>query len=664
LSDTVQAVLNVLGADRQVSAMTIVEHIMERHPEYGNGQGLASSALNDAAPSLPVASAVKSVTDWYEDVIHLYVSPPQLTKLHGKLVVLGLCLLDEQVARRLTANGQFQAMRLEVTPTWSEQLSVAGKSKYTVFVGAVRFLDDGPVSAVAADRLGRDAFARVLEIIIRRTMRERTQERALLDMHPPGQAQHRAGTFTLHVDGPWGAGKTTVLNLLKARLAAPLEEAAGLGEDLTAPESQPWIVVQFNAWRQERLGTPWWWLMNAVYTQSSKQLWPLSLKRITLWRRHTWWRVKREALYLLAVLLVTGIAGLIWAGAGILGWKVDAPVDTPLKSITDLAEAVTKVSAAIAVLFTFVIGIMQVGSRRATAGAVAAQSGHQDPMGDVRRHFDTLIRTLGERRVAVFVDDLDRCQGPYVVEFLEGMQTLFAESGLAYVIAADGAWLRTSYETAYAAFTDPVGQPGRPLGYLFLDKAIQLTAPIPKLTHGLEAAYWGTLLQLPQEGEGTQQKGAQRTLPVSFTAAAQEAQWTVTSTAAMQIRSELAPFAPLLDANPRAMKRLLNAYQVQRAVTLLSGVAIEMKPLALWTIFQLRRPLLAAYLILQPEALDRIRAGPPAGTPTLAPVDLPRELTDLARSDDVRNVIGGKGVDATLTAETLRRLMGVPSPTP
>jgi KAP family P-loop domain len=46
------------------------------------------------------------------------------------------------------------------------------------------------------------------------------------------------------------------------------------------------------------------------------------------------------------------------------------------------------------------------------------------------------VKTVN-RPVVVFVDDLDRCESKYVVEFLEGIQTLFREAPITYVVAAD-----------------------------------------------------------------------------------------------------------------------------------------------------------------------------------------------------------------------------------
>jgi len=77
------------------------------------------------------------------------------------------------------------------------------------------------------------------------------------------------------------------------------------------------------------------------------------------------------------------------------------------------------------------------------------------------------------------------------------------------------------------------------------------------------------------------------------------------------IEHTLTPLAPLLEPNPRAMKRLVNAYGVERAVQILEGHPAQLEHprerLALWTILKSRWPLLADYLSGHPQTLDDLK---------------------------------------------------------
>jgi hypothetical protein len=111
-------------------------------------------------------------------------------------------------------------------------------------------------------------------------------------------------------------------------------------------------------------------------------------------------------------------------------------------------------------------------------------------------------------------------------------------------------------------------------------------------------------------------------------------------------RHVLLEFAPLLEPNPRAMKRLVNAYGVQRAVATLAGVDIDRRRLALWTIVTLRWPLLAEYLERRPATVAQI------GKTTL-PDDLDPSLQRLFRDRDVFEAVNGRHIGVGLDEETI-----------
>ena len=116
----------------------------------------------------------------------------------------------------------------------------------------------------------------------------------------------------------------------------------------------------------------------------------------------------------------------------------------------------------------------------------------------------------------------------------------------------------------------------------------------------------------------------------------------------------LLPFSSLLEPNPRAMKRFVNTYGVQRAVAILVGAQIGVAELALWTIVSLRWPLLAQYLEDSPELLEKI------GDPN--PDGVRADLRPLFGNQDVCRVIKWKSTGSdrdVLSAEKLRTIIGL-----
>jgi hypothetical protein len=113
--------------------------------------------------------------------------------------------------------------------------------------------------------------------------------------------------------------------------------------------------------------------------------------------------------------------------------------------------------------------------------------------------------------------------------------------------------------------------------------------------------------------------------------------------------ARLQQFAPLLEPNPRAIKRFVNA----RATQILEDVVVPRDQLALWTVVRVRWPALADYLRTAPKAIDPLLRGtePPAGAPP--------ELAQLFGAVDVLDVVQSERGDP-LTAASVRVCCGVP----
>jgi hypothetical protein len=292
-------------------------------------------------------------------------------------------------------------------------------------------------------------------------------------------------------------------------------------------------------------------------------------------------------------------------------------------------------------------------------------------MDRIKKRFNTLIKRLKPKRVAVFIDDLDRCQSKYAVQLLEGIQTLFREAPVIFVIAADFQWLNACYEETYDKLKQFVCQPGKELGVLFLEKAFQFSTPVPGIPKELKEMYWQTLIRVtPQESESiitearkqAKAKMAEalsegsviRLINDSRNSAFHE-QRAIREAAVIRLaapevvkRTEhaLKPFVGYLEPNPRSMKRLVNAYSVNRALATLFHIDVERDRLALWTILSLRWPSLAGYLEKNPELVGDIVS---QKFTNISPI-----LQDLCQNRDVKAVIEGGPTEIALNAEVVR----------
>ncbi|TCM43627.1 P-loop NTPase fold protein [Kribbella sp. VKM Ac-2568] len=519
-------------------------------------------------------------------------------------------------------------------------------------------------SPALVDELGRKGFARVLARRIRDARTEEARNASAVD----GRRTSRGGAFLLHLHAPWGAGKTSLLNFLAAELRS------------TEDGAKRCVVVDFNAWRHQRIEPPWWWLMTALYSGAVRDLRQFDRRRAIYLRLREWfWRIKGGWPGYLALLLVAAIAVVIWR----TGW-LDAVRGEDLFSMGTATGFVVTIAALVTPVLT-VWGLLHGAGRwifaTSARGARRFIANTSDPMRLVQEHLADLAAWI-QYDVVVMIDDLDRCKGPYVVELLEGIQTLFRDVPVTYVIAADRDWLADSYAAEYTEFVSVAAEPGRPVGYLFLEKTFQISTGLPQAEAQIEA-YWGRILRSPsvpgekeletartvakEELGGQHSQEARRRVADNPGSTAAEIQARleivavemVTERAQVRNTHTLEPFRPLLgrDPNPRTMKRLVNAYGIARGIETLQGFNLKddhdrEQETALWTILTLRWPRLGSYLARYPERIDEIGSRSPAD-------GVPAELQPLFGDPEVVAVVRGdaEGVTAALNGEKLRKIV-------
>ncbi|MEV6230017.1 FxSxx-COOH system tetratricopeptide repeat protein [Saccharopolyspora shandongensis] len=482
------------------------------------------------------------------------------------------------------------------------------------------------------DLLKRDALAQVLADRIQET-RQRDPRTSLL----------------VHLDGAWGTGKSTLLNLLGKRLTT-----AGF------------LVVWFDAWQHSRLSPPWWALLTTVrrHIASDRGWWA----RRWLHVRETAARARRSgAPYLLAVFLLLVLAGGI---ALVVRWGIGA-VQQPAEFLKALVPAL----AALGVLWTGARIASRMLLWNSARGARLFEQSDTNPMVRVAEHFDWLLQR-SRKPVVFFIDDLDRCKDEYVVELLEAAQTLVRDAprvhgginrlppAAYFVVAADGSWLRRAYTRQYGD-TDT-------LGYQFLDKLFQLTVPMPTLSTTSQRLFLGRLLGLETDAAADpsqiaearsrieEANGNEELILGALNETEQNVRNAVTADAARAVAAAetrahtehaLRKFAPLLSPNPRSTKLFLNSYTILRAVRTLEGITVDTDTLALWTIIRIRWPRIADFLQRNPDAIKGILE------PLWCSELFPTELHETAKSEELR-LVATHPQGGPLSAAAIRECCG------
>jgi len=506
--------------------------------------------------------------------------------------------------------------------------------------------------------------------------------RALVERMDEVHAQNGSDGFAVHVHAPWGAGKTSALLMMRELMTKDDRKSAG---GRPAPH---WVVVHFDAWKHERRNPPWWPLMEAVKTACLARL---SERPISGWRlckalfdeydqaarlqtRWLWWKIKTDALpYLAAIAFGAICLWLFWSAGTASDGKVPAIFEWLLKLVT----------AAIAAFAAFT-GASRIAVFGTANAAKYYEDLSQDPLKRITQLFrDIVVRTNAP--VCIFIDDLDRCRADYVVDLLEGIQTAFRHKNVAYVVAADRNWIKASFENRYGMFSSAVGNPGQPLGHLFLEKVFQVSTPLPGMGRATRSRYWDHLLRgVPavQSAPAARQSSADAIrLSEQVVESEREklrAQYgnSITRSTADQILTEtatseeraavalelsaspatraeathlLSQFRDVVPDIPRVMKRMINAFALRQAIGVLEGSAVSTAVLARWTILEQRYPALSELLTAHPEWLEYISAEVKVDKKRV----LPEAIKPFENSKEIIGIVG-KGSDTALDVEAVR----------
>ncbi len=497
---------------------------------------------------------------------------------------------------------------------------------------------DEALEKIENDQLGRAAFARYLVKRISGTHKN-------------------SGAYSIHLSGPWGSGKSTVMNFMRSELVKPKKVKQNKNiEDQVATQTVKWNIIDFNAWQNQHINPPWWSIYSQVFNQTKKQLGMLFRFREFFWRSVSW------QLLLLFVFLI-----LFW------GFVIYFNIIDKGSNTDDWAALADNISKILALFTTAATGF--VGFTRSLFSARAAKNFEEhsnDPMKIIQKRFGKLLKKLNKTsRQLIFIDDLDRCHEQYVVSLLEGIQTLFRQGGLIFIVAADKNWLDNCFEKVYGSFTNSVKEPGKSLGALFLEKAFQLSASLPSIPTEFKKNYWQQLISVKDEEVENKMNEARLKAKSKIKsdvtnenitkvlddskqenmldqiALREEAVLKLATPESME-RTEhvLKPFITLLDDNPRAMKRFVNAFSLNNTRSILSFLDIDKNVLAQWTIINMRWPVLAHMLADNPGLINDIYA--------LNMQNIDKSVHKLIESEDLQNVLNGGGITQGLTLENIK----------
>jgi KAP family P-loop domain len=610
-SQAVKGAMDRLSSERTVSSAQVVREILRYRTKYAGSKGRDMLKLIDAQLKETNSFSTDQASRWIERVTDLYLYD-RLPGFHGRHLIIGLAMLDNSLRELLLTNSFLNDLLPELKEIPEDIVSDQGKLYLAdLLISAendeneyLQNKDDNPIKDVKDDSLDRAKFADFVVKLFNKT-------------------SLKSGAFSIHLYAPWGAGKTSFLNFMKRSLQ---------DKKITGNEIK-WHVIDFNAWQNQNIPYPWWNFMNNIYAKIKHELpWRYRLKE-------SFWRFRAQRMHQAFALLIICLLLFFF-------------VDSRFKNNASELDPLSKLLAALVGIWGIAISFSQSFVKGSQKTAQDYLEGKDNPMADYKEKFKQLVSAISPARIAIFIDDLDRCKSGYVVELLENIQTLFQDSNVVFVIAADMTWLHASYEVEYEKIKGFIHVEGKTIGPLFIEKMFQLSIALPGVPEKIKEQCWAGMLGLNTEFPPAVKASEPSVGPASthdinteeFKKDHQERLDKLDDLAKKETVDKtehyLEPFSRYLDLNPRNMKRLLNNYLINKASSLISHIDIPKRQLVLYTILNIQWPVLASFLIKYPECLNNRN-------------DLPDEIMDLLRQDEVIAVLEGRGFNDPLTEATL-----------
>ena len=349
--------------------------------------------------------------------------------------------------------------------------------------------------------------------------------------------------IAIGISGPWGSGKSTVLKLIKAEVAS-----RGL---VDAPNQV--LVVETDPWRYD----------------------PDVGAKVTL------------------ILEVLNALTTELQGHG----GVPEEVEGALKRLVKRVNWVKALKLAARTSITLQLpGIDDLSSLVSEADV----EGEPQPrnLDEFRREFAELLahqHLRHIRRVAVLVDDLDRCLPDTVVETLETMRLFLAVPKMSFVMAADEDRVADAIRGRYPESNGSDGKTEEP-ARLYLHKIVQTTLRLPALSRFDTEAYL-LLLLLQHKVEQQQVNSNQFERLIESCAELRIAAGTIDSieipdgldmAAEMQFAARLTPILyEKLRGSPRRVKRFLNDLNVRSSIAERRGIELDVSVVAKLMVLEL-----------------------------------------------------------------------------
>ncbi|ROZ64664.1 NTPase [Kocuria soli] len=434
--------------------------------------------------------------------------------------------------------------------------------------------------------------------------------------------------LAIGLSGPWGSGKTTVLELIKADL-----------DSRSDPENAKIITVRTDPWRYDPAVGAKESLIGEVLDAIAAEL----TERLKDVEESKGEKIKK---------LLKRLSDRVdWAKAVKLAAKSSLTLQIP--GVNDVLDLIREPASE---------GTDAGDQPRGLAGFKAefAELLGAEEMAHVRR-------------VAVLVDDLDRCLVDTVVETLEAIRLFLSVEGMAFVIAADEDRVADAIRTRLPESSMPTERPededalpAEPPSKLYLHKIVQTTVPLPALG-AFDTESYVLLLQLQNRvDQRLTDEQLEKVITECHRLRMAGALDDLQAPDGLDVQRELSFARRLttilyekLRGNPRRIKRFLNDLNIRRSIAARRGIELDFDVVAKLMVLEVLLPdqfqsvlswLRTGELRDRLESLEA-QANRPKESPVPAP---PADFGDHAPDKPAQTAAEATGAEPPGTAEDAR----------
>ena len=362
---------------------------------------------------------------------------------------------------------------------------------------------------------------------------------------------------TVGVHGDWGAGKSSVLEMIEA----------GFEKEATV------LCLKFNGWRFQGFEDAKIALIEGIVTgliDKRPALAKAGAAVKDVFRRIDWLKVAKKA---------GGLAFTAFTGVPTID-QIQMAIGTLEGFLADPTKLATKENFETAV---------DNAKDLLKAKGEGDSTNVPEEINAFRKAFDDLLEKAGVEQLIVLIDDLDRCLPDTAIETLEAVRLFVFTSRTAFVVAADEAMIEYAVRKHFPDLPDTTGPQTYARNYL--EKLIQVPFRIPALGDTETRIYVTLLLVGAELGE---EDGAFNAL-ISVARERLKRPWASGALDAATVKTALGEKAPRANnalalsdqigpilasgtkGNPRQIKRFLNTLVLRQRTAEARGFGDDVK---------------------------------------------------------------------------------------